>query len=247
MKKSTEYDTYPLEVVMSYSVMAYNMNGRYVNLDVTKQNFSKCSETSDTNPKVTTYSNKNIMLNGMGIKQIQPGKDEEFKFENVPDEDEVQTAKDIITYYQGLMLKAISGKINDFEEKVLEIVKQGEVANFNFGVIASLPKSYFRSMDREKVEQKQRLLSDDSEYIGTVGEQIKTDITVMRTNYIAKLGCHVVNAIDKQKNLVVFFTSKGEVFNITDKDISVVGKVKRHQTSSYHSGKETVLNYVKVN
>ena len=86
--------------------------------------------------------------------------------------------------------------------------------------------------------------SAPSQFVGKVGETIDIAIDILRVNFIAKLNCWVVNARNAD-NLVVFFTSNGETF----KDMAsgtIRGRVKRHQTSNYHDGKETVLNYVKV-
>jgi hypothetical protein len=169
--------------------------------------------------------------------------DKDFWFENVADEEDYEVADTIISYYTGLMLKAMGATINDFEQKVLGLVKAGNVAANEFGIVASLPKSYFRSVERDAVEAQQRALSDDSQYVGKIGDTVELAIDVLRCNFIQKLNCHVVNA-RAGNDLIVFFTSNANDFDGM-RCGNIKGRVKRHQTSNYHGGKETVLNYVK--
>jgi hypothetical protein len=98
---------------------------------------------------------------------------------------------------------------------------------------------------REEVELEQRALSADSQHIGAIGDTVEMNLTIMRMNYIQKLDCHVVNGKDEKGNLVVFFTSKDREF-MDKEQVNIRARIKRQQVSSYHSGKETVLNYVKV-
>ena len=231
--------TYPLRDVMAASVMAYRLNGdEYVTHTVTEYD-------EDDNHIILKHSNKHLML--FTITDATPPRfnfnPKDFWFENVADEEDYEVADTIISYYTGLMLAAIIGKINDFEQRVLNLVKANCVSASNFGIVASLPKSYFRSVERDTVEQQQRELSADSQYVGKIGSTVELAIDVLRCNFIQKLNCHVVNA-RAGNDLIVFFTSNADDFNGM-RCGNIKGRVKRHQTSNYHGGKETVLNYVK--
>lgn len=235
--------TYPLRDVMAASVMAYRLNGdEYITNTVSEYD-------SDDNYVVRKHTNKHLMLYTITDATVpntlkMSVNEGSFWFDSVADEEDYEVADEIISYYQGLMLKAIGKSINEFEQKVLNLVKADKIAANEFGIVASLPKSYFRSLERDRVEAEQRLLSDDSQYVGKVGDTVEVNIDVLRCNYIQKLNCHVVNA-RAGNDLIVFFTSNADAF--TDmKSGDIKGRVKRHQTSNYHGGKETVLNYVKV-
>jgi len=231
---NTYHEIHPLETVMAYAVMAHDtING-----------YNKATyRFGDGSP--IAYSNRDIILHSMNLRPFPRDEKRVFMFENTPDEEQVQRAKDIITYYTGLMIKALGSKINDFESKILGFVKSNEVPTYDIGMIAALPKSYIRAVERDSVEKKQRELSDSSNFIGTVGDTVEFDIEILRKNYIERLGCDVINAKDTNSNLVVFFTGKGEQFeNVSHATIKA--RVKRHQLSSQHGGKETVFNYVKV-
>jgi hypothetical protein len=243
--KSRVQDTYPLEDVMALAVMAQRINGEYLT--------NPTREFDDEGVVIKiNHSNKDLIRFGTGTSMYKTStfvdsdgnKFADYSMTNVADEEDLEVAQEIISYYTGLMFKAIGGKINQFEERVLEIVKTGEVSSYDFGVIASLPKSYARNVEREAVEEKQRELSDNSQFIGQVGKTIDLDLDIMRFNFIQKLNCYVVNGVDADGNLVVFFTSNEDFNGPTS--LKVRGRVKRHQNSNYHGGKETVFNYVKA-
>lgn len=238
---NTYHETHDLEKVMSYAVMAQDINNDYER----STSVDHYRKVDGKDVPVLKYSNRDFMLHSLQMKKVSADEHRVFMFENIPDELQTARAKEIITYYTGLAFKALGSKINDFEKKILGFVKSGEVPTYDFGMIASMPKSYQRAVERERVESEQRVLSNESNFIGNTGDSITTKITVLRKNFIAKLGCDVVNAKDDQNNLVVFFTSKGDEFE-SEKTYTVKARVKRHQTSNYHSGKETVFNYVKV-
>ena len=234
--------TYPLRDVMAASVMAYRLNGdEYVTHTVSEYD-------EEDNHIIRKHANKHLMLftvtDATVPNNLKTSVNEgSFWFENVADEEDYEVADTIISYYTGLMLKAMGATINDFEQKVLGLVNAGNVAANEFGIVASLPKSYFRSVERDAVEAQQRALSDDSQYVGKIGETVELAIEVLRCNFIQKLNCHVVNA-RAGNDLIVFFTSNANDFDGM-RCGNIKGRVKRHQTSNYHGGKETVLNYVK--
>jgi hypothetical protein len=252
--------TYPLLDVMAYAVMAADINnGEY--LKEIKRVYPNRNEAHGFLPElrdtaIKAYANKAIMtvaipgatpkyMNKLTSEKRCKGTPQLEKYAtSKPTAKQKKLAGEIISHYQGLMFKAIGGKINEFEQKVLDVVKRGEINTFEFGIVASLPKSYVRSVERDKVEREQRALSVDSKHIGRPKDKVELDVEILRVNFIASLNCHVVNAKDTAGNLIVFFTSKGSEF--TDiKDMKVNARVKRHQVSTYHGGNETVLNYVK--
>ena len=239
--------TYALEDVMALAVMAQRINDDYLTHDETEP--YNMSGDLTVLPTVKRYSNKNLMRFGMDIGLPNKLQDANgiplYGTQNVADEEDLERAQEIIAYYQGLVMKALGDQINSFEEKILRIVRENRASHRDFGIIASLIKSYTRSVAREEVELEQRALSVDSQHIGAVGDTVEIDLNIMRMNFIQKLDCHIVNGNDGKGNLVVFFTSKDKEFMDKEK-VKIRARVKRQQVSTYHSGKETVFNYVKV-
>lgn len=217
MKK---FDTiFDLKTVMTYAVAAYKQNNEeYVNQGST--------------------SNKVIIQTHLGLLD-----DNQMAFVDVMKEDYAELADKVVQYYKGLTFKAMGGKINDFEQRVLSLVNKNEVSMRDIGVVASLPKAYFRSIKRDETDQKMRSLSINSEFIGVVGKDLVANINILNCSFIQSLQCHVVNG-DIDGNLVCFFTKHpAETWGI---GCTIKGKVKRHQKSKFHKGNETVLNYVKM-
>jgi len=210
--------TFDLNTVMTFAVSAYKQkNNEYVNYG--------------------TVTNKTIIQTHLGLLD-----ENRMVFVDHVTQECADIAEQMIQYYKGLTFKAFGAKINDFEQKVLGLINCKLVDRRDIGVIASLPKAYFRSIKRDNTDVLMRKLSTTSVHVGTQGEDVEGTINILNCSFIQRLQCHVVNA-EMNGNIVCFFTKHpAEHWGETCK---IKGKVKRHQTSKFHSGKETVLNYVK--
>jgi len=211
-------NTYDLKTVMTYAVSAHFQNAEeYINWG--------------------TRTNKAIIQSHLGeISETH------MCFVDYVTEEAGDIADKIIQYYKGLTFKAMGAKINDFEQRVLAVIQSGKVDRRDFGVIASLPKAYFRAIKRDETDALMRKLSIDSVHVGSEGSEITGTVRVLNCSFIQRLACHIVNA-ELDGNIVCFFTKHGAEHWGEGCDIKA--KVKRHQTSKFHGGKETVLNYVK--
>lgn len=219
MKASTTFD---LKLVMTFAVAAYKQNkNEYINY-----------------PSTGVVTNKTIILS-----HLHELPEYQTVFVDTVTDDCEDTANDMIKYYRGLTFKAMGNKINDFEQKVLNLIQTGVVARQDIGVVASLPKAYYRSVKRDEKDIEMRKLSTVSEFISTEGEKVTGKVDIINCSYIQRLACHIVNA-RMGDNIVCFFT-KHDAKHWGD-TCTIEGKVKRHQTSKFHGGKETVLNYVKT-
>lgn len=216
MQAQQEFD---LKTVMTFAVSAYKQKGEdYINYG--------------------TNTNKTIVQTHLGLLD-----ENRMTFVDHVSQECADIAEDIIQYYKGLTFKAMGNKINDFEQKVLGLINTGMVDRRDIGVISSLPKAYFRSVKRDATDTQMRKLSTTSIHVGTQGEDIEGTINILNCSFIQRLQCHVVNA-EMNGNIVCFFTKHpAEHWSTT---CEIKGKVKRHQVSKFHGGKETVLNYVKV-
>lgn len=211
--------TFDLKTVMTYAVSAYKQNNEdYINYGTT--------------------TNKIILQTHLGLLD-----DSRAVFVDDVSQECADIAEKMIQYYKGLTFKAMGNKINDFEQKVLGLINCKQVDRRDIGVIASLPKAYFRAVKRDSTDTQMRKLSTTSIHIGTLGEDVQGTINVLNCSFIQSLQCHVVNA-EMSGNIVCFFTKHpAEHWGET---CEIKAKIKRHQTSKFHGGKETVLNYVKV-
>ena len=214
--------TFDLKLVMTYAVAAFKQNQEeYINY-----------------PGPDSVTNKTLILSHLGVLS-----EHQTAFVDTVTQDCEATAEDIIKYYRGLTFKAMGAKINDFEQKVLNLIQTGVVDRRDIGVVASLPKAYKRAVKRDAKDIEMRRLSTTSEYLGREGDKLRGEIQVINCSFIQRLACYIVNARMDQ-DIVCFFTKHGAEH--WGDACTVEGKVKRHQTSKFHGGKETVLNYVKV-
>lgn len=214
--------TFDLKLVMTYAVAAFKQNQEeYINY-----------------PGPDSVTNKTLILSHLGVLS-----EHQTAFVDTVTQDCETTAEDIIKYYRGLTFKAMGNKINDFEQKVLNLIQTGVVDRRDIGVVASLPKAYKRAVKRDAKDIEMRKLSTISEYIGKEGEKICGAVEIINCSFIQRLACYIVNA-KMGTDIVCFFTKHGA--EQWGDACTVEGKVKRHQLSKFHGGKETVLNYVKV-
>jgi len=214
-----QQQTFDLKTVMTYAVAAHKQkNEDYVNYG--------------------TVTNKIIIAAHLGLLDQK-----NMIFVDYISDECVNIADSIIQYYKGLTFKAMGNKINDFEQKVLGLINSKLVDRRDIGVIASLPKAYFRAIKRDATDTHMRKLSTTSIHVGTLGEDITGTINVLNCSFIQRLQCHVVNA-EMNGNIVCFFTKHDAAH--WGETCEIKAKVKRHQVSKFHGGKETVLNYVKV-
>lgn len=211
-------NTYDLKTVMTYAVSAHFQNAEEY------KNYG-------------TRSNKTIIQSHLG-EISEP----HMCFVDFVTEEAGDIADKIIQYYKGLTFKAMGAKINDFEQRVLSVIQTGVVDRRDIGVIASLPKAYFRAVKRDETDAQMRKLSVNSTYIASVGSDVTGEINVLNCSYIQRLACYVVNA-EFDGNIVCFFTKHDA--DHWGEGCTIKAKVKRHQTSKFHGGNETVLNYVK--
>ena len=211
-------DTYELKTVMTYAVAAHKQNNeKYINYG--------------------EASNKLIIQTHLGLLD-----DRRACFLDVMPKGCEETADKVIQYYKGLTFKALSGKINEFEERVLTIIKEGKVSWRDIGVVASLPKAYFRAVKRDQIDLTIRALSNNSNFVGNISEDFTGTLNILNCSFIQSLQCHIVNG-EINNNIICFFTKHPA--DHWGESCEIKGKVKRHQKSKFHGGNETVLNYVK--
>lgn len=140
-------------------------------------------------------------------------------------------------YYQGLTFKVLKGiKLNDFDNNVMVISNRDVITeNFDLAVIASLPNSYVRAVERDNVDQRIKFATGG--FIGKAGDKITQKIEIVKQIWSTKWDTHYITGIN-DKDQVLFFSHK----NLLEvgKSVTIEGTVKSHREDS------TQLNRVKV-
>ena len=154
----------------------------------------------------------------------------------ITDENREQGLK-VRKYYQGLTFKVLKGiKLNDFDNNVMLISNRDVITeNFDLAVIASLPNSYVRAVERDNVDQRIKFATGG--FIGKAGDKITQKIEVVKQIWSTKWDTHYITGIN-DKDQVLFFSHK----NLLEvgKSVTIEGTVKSHREDS------TQLNRVKV-
>jgi hypothetical protein len=125
----------------------------------------------------------------------------------------------------------------------------GEITKSDFGFVACV----FETMAREEIKKKARGKAEDEgmlskEYIGEIKKRDDFFVKLLKVNYNSTTGCHIYNVKDRKGNLGSFFSnSDPKDMGLTVEDCFLARMTpKRHAVSSYHGGKETQFNRVKV-
>lgn len=194
--------------------------------------FSKNAE------RVAIMANRDHMV--LAYDDIQEGKKVKITAKDK------ELAENISTYFQGLLFKQLSGKISQFNEKVLKIINEERIPINEFGLIASLPKAFYNAKKWDKAAEVERDLADVSDYTGTEGKRCNFDLQVVSTRYIPTHDCTIVTCVDEDKNVVKFFTHDFAMNSEAGDKFEIAGFVKSHEVSKYNGGRETIINRVKL-
>ena len=147
--------------VWGLSVAADRMNGGYVKADVYAENLDV----------VQKQANKTMVKGWLRNNQ------------NPATAADVERGREVRNYFNGYLLKQISGKINDFESTALRIAQMDEFTGKNlleFSVISCLPSVMLRDQDRKELKN---AINSSTQLQGEVGDKIQGVIDVFRCDY----------------------------------------------------------------
>ena len=151
--------------------------------------------------------------------------------------DDIAYGKDIRHYFNGYLLKEVSGKINDFERQALRIAQMDTFTNkqlLEFAIISCLPAS----MDRDKVRKK---FNDDvfhsTPLVGDLGDYILAECTILKSYYNENYEKHRITG-RMGESFVDFWFKHGLSIGAT---VKIKGRIKAKRADN-----TTQLNYVRL-
>ena len=147
----------------------------------------------------------------------------------ITDENREQ-GKKVRQYYQGLTFKVLKGiKLNDFDNNVMVISNRDVIdENFDLAVIASLPNSYVRAVQRDNVDQRIKFATGG--YISKPGlKATLIKLEVLKSIFSHKYNVFFITGITPADE-VVFFSYKHDIS--VGENIIVNGTVKAHRDNS---------------
>lgn len=151
-----------------------------------------------------------------------------------PTADEIATGKKCRAYFNTFTLKALTGKINDFEQTALKISQKDEFTGrdmLDFAIISCLPSVARR--DQARTELKRDIYASEQLH-GAVGDEIIGDIDVISTRFNPEYNKYRVTA--RMGESFIDFWYKDDVKGT----VRIKGKIK-----NVRGDKTTQLNYVK--
>ena len=151
-------------------------------------------------------------------------------------EADIEKGREIRNYFNGFLLKQISGRINEFEQQALRIAQMDEFTGRNmleFAIVSCLPSVMIRDQSRNELAREVR---GSTQLTGAVGDKIQGEIEVVKSYYSKDYNKYRVTA-----KLVDSFVDFWYNTNIdAGSRVSITAKIK-----SVRGDNTTQLNFVK--
>ena len=151
-------------------------------------------------------------------------------------EADVERGREVRHFFNGFLLKELSGKINDFERQALKIAQMEEFTNKNlleFAIVSCLPAAMLREQSRKELDSDIR---SSTQLTGNVGDRIEGDIEIVK--------CYFSQEYSKFRITAKLVDSFVDFWYNTSMKTGDVVKIKA-KIKSIRSNNTTQLNYVK--
>jgi hypothetical protein len=155
---------------------------------------------------------------------------------NPTTEADIEKGREVRNYFNGFLLKQISGKINDFEQQALRIAQMDEFTGKNmleFAVVSCLPSVMIRDQSRNDLAREVRA---STQLQGAVGDKIQGEIEVVKCYYSKDYDKYRVTAKLVDSFVDFWYNSNLEA----GQKLSIKAKIK-----SVRGDNTTQLNFVK--
>ena len=220
-KTRTPGDLFPVATVWAAACAAQRINGRYIKQDEFDYPEGGQAVLTATASRTTM---KELLAN--------PDRLTAQDFEH---------GAECKTFLQNdITFRALKNKLTEFDSatsKVLAVEENFDSAQhkYELAVIASLPASRTRALERQATDSRVRQAT--GAYVGAVGDKVALDVEVIKTNYSQQWNTWYATAITSD-NRAVFFAFREQL--TIGNSILINGTVKAHRTGT------TQLNRVKI-
>ena len=155
----------------------------------------------------------------------------------VPSQADAEEGLRVRHYFNGFLLKQISGKINEFEQQALRIAQMEEFAGnhmLEFAIVSCLPSTMRRDQEANNVA---RDIRESTQLVGAVGDTVQGQVEIVKCFYSIAYNKYRITAklVD---SFVDFWYNK----DLAKGDrVEIRGKIK-----TCRGDNTTQLNYVKM-
>lgn len=166
-------------------------------------------------------------------------------FRNVTDADRAH-GQVLATHFQGLAFDALSGKTNDFDQKIMNLITAEEVhEKMGLAYMACLGARYRKDIVKEFRQEQMFKLGHSSTHQGTPGQHLRLEVTVLSKYEGRAFPGSVVRATDGTNIYFWSSSQKIDMWPDTPEKFPIVGVVKAHGTDR-EGYQETRLTRVKI-
>jgi len=212
--------THSVDNVWGAAVAAQRINGSYVKEDL--YNYD------DNGPKIVKRRNRDIMVDILANPALLTVED-------------IAQGQECRKFLQNdITFRALKNKLTEFDGSVSRVL--AVTADFDtvkhkleLAVVACLPQSHTRSLERQAVQDRVRQTS--GELIGALGAKVCLDVEIIKSNYSQQWNTWYATAVT-QDNSAVFFAYRQELAR--GEKYTIQGTVKAHRDGS------TQLNRVSI-
>ena len=220
-KTHTPGDLFPVATVWAAACAAQRINGRYIKQD-------EFDYPEGGQAVLTATASRTIM------KELLANPD------RLTAQDFEQGAECKTFLQNDITFRALKNKLTEFDSatsKVLAVEENFDSAQhkYELAVIASLPASRTRALERQATDSRVRQAT--GAYVGDVGDMVALDVEVIKTIYSQQWNTWYATAITSD-NRAVFFAFKEQL--TIGNSILIKGTVKAHRSGT------TQLNRVKI-
>ena len=220
-KPRTPGDLFPVATVWAAACAAQRINGRYIKQD-------EFDYPEGGQAVLTATASRTIM------KELLANPD------RLTAQDFEQGAECKTFLQNDITFRALKNKLTEFDSatsKVLAVEENFDSAQhkYELAVIASLPASRTRALERQATDSRVRQAT--GAYVGDVGDMVALDVEVIKTIYSQQWNTWYATAITSD-NRAVFFAFREQL--TIGNSILIKGTVKAHRSGT------TQLNRVKI-
>ena len=215
--------THSVDTVWGAAVAAQRINGSYV-----KETMYKVDPEMSSNTVVEKQRNRDIMVDILANPALLTVED-------------IAQGQECRKFLQNdITFRALKNKLTEFDSatsKVLAVTEEFDSAKhkYELAVVASLPASHARSLQRQATQERVRQTS--GALIGQPGDKVQLAVEIVKSNYSQQWNTWYATAITAD-NSAVFFAYRQELAKGATH--TIVGTVKAHRDGS------TQLNRVSI-
>jgi|TARA_B000000557_G_scaffold63256_1_gene49700 hypothetical protein len=228
-------------------------------------------------PQQRLYTGKELIAHAVAVDEFQGGKyikshetdrdkgiESNFKLMlqllHTPKESQIklndshfEVADEIIEYFEGLIFKAMTRDLSDFENKITQLIKADDISlsgrDDRLPIVGSLPNVYRNNTKHDDWADRERALRKVSEYVGELKKRGTFEGEIVMARYMNRSNSMLVAVLTEDDNIIKFFYDLYRAGASKDmfkegEQIAFSGYVKSQEVSKFSKCKETFLNRV---